>query len=358
MNWQIVESLYYACAADPNFKTRVINIGFNNVSLNDCGTYFNRKNIECLDGLHERIKLDLLNPDLIVVASPYDDYRPEQYRTASLLRYAKLIYIPYGIPFSGQIDTIADQTFGNDPQKNAWRIFTTSEATISSFQKYGHIAKRRLVCSGTPKIDQYYMNTSEVDLPEGIRSASRGKFKIIYAPHHVLQGWSTFLQYGEYIRQLVEEHTDCYLVFRPHPLLKVALSKKGIMSEQAFKDFFTGVRSAIYEGEDYYELFHWSDMLISDASSFLGEYAPTRNPIVYLEYKDGWGLDDTVRENILNSCYVVHSKDELTRVFEQLKDGIDLMKDIREPYQEKISKGMFTGDAGKRIAAYLRRNLL
>ena len=100
------------------------------------------------------------------------------------------------------------------------------------------------------------------------------------------------------------------------------------------------------------------NVLISDASSFLGEYAPTRNPIVYLEYKDGWGLDDTVRENILNSCYVVHSKDELTRVFEQLKDGIDLMKDIREPYQEKISKGMFTGDAGKRIAAYLRRNLV
>jgi hypothetical protein len=358
LDWWSLESLYRACVSDPLFKTHVVSIGFQELGVfRECSAYFTKNNIKFIDGINNRIQLDLLNPDIIVTSSPYDDLRPYQYGTANLLRYAKLVYIPYGVTFADRAGKLTKMTFGLDTQKNAWRIFTRSDKTVNSFVKYGGVPSRRVVSLGMPIIDQYYSSSSSDVLPEAIMAASAGKFKIIYTPHHTVDGWSTFLRYAKHIRRLVHENEDCFLVFRPHPSLIVRLKINNLMSEDEFRSFFEGERCYLYEGDDYYGLFHWSDMLISDASSLLSEYAPTRNPIIYLHREDGWGIDDTLREDIFNSCYVARSEDEITAIFQQVKNGIDPLKKTRERYQENISVGMFTGGAGKRIAAYIRNKL-
>jgi glycosyltransferase involved in cell wall biosynthesis len=356
--WLFMDSLYRACVSDPLFKTYVINIGFHIWGIQEeCSAYLAKNNIEYLDGNNDQIRLDLLNPDIIVTSSPYDHLRPYQFRIADLLRYAKLVYIPYGIPFSDRAGNYNKPIFGLDTQKNAWRIFTGSEKTVGSFRKYGGVPSRRVVSLGLPVIDQYYSSSSSGVLPEAVQSASAGKFKIIYTPHHTVDGWSTFLRYGNHIRRLVQENEDCFLVFRPHWMLVETLKDLNLMSEEAFRSFFAGDRCYLYEGTDYNEFFRWSDVLISDASSFLGQYAPTRNPIIYLHREDGWGLDDTIRDDIFKSCYIARSEDEITAIFQQLKNGMDPLKGERERYQENISVGMFTGGAGKRIAAYIRDKL-
>jgi len=55
-------------------------------------------------------------------------------------------------------------------------------------------------------------------------------------------------------------------------------------------------------------------MLISGWRPVFSGICAYAQPIVYLERKDAGGWMILLRENILNSCYVVHSKDELTRV--------------------------------------------
>jgi len=355
--WLFMDTLYRACVSDPLFKAYVINIGFFWGVQEECTAYLVKNNIPYLDGHNNQFRLDLLNPDIIVTSSPYDDFRPYPFRVANLLRYAKLVYIPYGITFSDGAGNYNKPVFGLDTQKNAWRIFTSSKKTVGSFRKYGGVPSRRVVSLGTPVIDQYYSSSSSDALPEAIRSASAEKFKIIYSPHWTVDGWSTFLRYANHIRRLIDENEDCFLVFRPHWKLVVTLNDLNLMSEDAFYSFFAGDRCSLYEGTDYNELFRWSDVLISDASSFLGQYAPTRKPIIYLHREDGWGLDDSIREDIFNSCYVARSEDEITAIFQQLKNGMDSLKSTRERYQENISVGMFTGGAGKRIAAYLRDKL-
>ncbi|MEP7322453.1 MAG: CDP-glycerol glycerophosphotransferase family protein [Saprospiraceae bacterium] len=355
--WRYMASLYRACMSDSLFKVYVVNSEFVWQVRDDCSEFLTQNNIEYLDGLVKKFRFDLLNPDIIVIGSPYDDLRPDQHGTANLLRFAKLVYIPYGIDFADQAGKFAKQTFGYDTQKNAWRIFTRSKKTVGSFRKYGGIPSRRIVSLGLPVIDQYYLGSSSEVLPKAVQSASDGKFKVIYAPHHTMDGWSTFLHYGEHIRQLVQDNKDCYLVFRPHPGLMETLKLNNLMSEDAFRSIFVGDRSYLYEGDDYYGLFHWSDLLISDASSFLGEYAPTQNPIIYLHRDDGWGLDDTIKDDYFKSCYVAHSKDDVTTIFQQLKNGVDPMKSERKHHQENISEGIFTGGTGQRIAKYLREKL-
>jgi hypothetical protein len=356
--WWCMDSLYRACVSDPLFKTYVVNSEFLwEGGRDDCSAFLAKNNIEYLDGFNHKIRFDLLNPDLIVLASPYDVYRPDQHTPANLLRYAKFVYIPYGIDFADRAGNLAKMIFGLDTQKNAWQIFTRSNSTRGNYKKYGGVPTCRVVSLGLPIIDQYYSSSSCGVLPETVQSASAGKFKIIYAPHHTVEGWSTFFRYAKHIRRIGQENKDCYVVFRPHPSLIVRLKRDNLMSEESFRGFFAGDRCYLYEGDDYYGLFHWSDMLISDASSFLGEYAPTRNPIIYLHREDGWGLDDSIREDIFKSCYVARSEDEITAIFQQLKNGVDPLKGERERYQENISVGMFTGGAGKRIAAYIRDRL-
>ena len=358
-SWYYMESAYIACAADPAFNVKIINIGFQiKGTLEESSEYFLRNNISFLDGLKERIPLELLNADLFILASPYDEYRPEQYSVANLLRFANYAYIGYGIDFADRAGVLAKQTFGNNTQKFAWRIFSRSMNTAKKYKKYARVPARKVVGLGLPILDYFYKSTEAGVLPDSVEAASAGKIKIIYAPHHSIYGWSTFLKYGEIIRRIVEENENCYLVFRPHPLLVIALEDYHIMSREDFQNFFTGERTYLYDGPNYYGLFRWSNLLISDASSFLSEYAPTRNPIIYLHREDGWGgLDDTIEQDIFNSCYVARSEVEIRTFFKQILNGSDPIKETRKHYQENISTGMFTGDAGKRIAQYLHKSL-
>ncbi|MEP7322452.1 MAG: CDP-glycerol glycerophosphotransferase family protein [Saprospiraceae bacterium] len=355
--WRVMDSLYRACKSDSLFKVYVVNSEYFWQFKEDCSTFLKQNNIEYLDGLDKDFRFDLLNPDIIVLGSPYDEYRPEQHSTANLLRFAELIYIPYGIDFSDGTRHLDIVIFGDVLQKNAWRIFTRSKKSVGNYIKHGGISSKRVVSLGLPVLDQYYSSTSSGVLPEAVQLASAGKFKIIYSPHHSLTGWSTFLLHSENIRQLVQENQDCYLVCRPHPGLMEKLKNENLMSQDAFRSMFVDDRCYLYEGDDYYGLFRWSDMLISDASSFLGEYAPSQNPIIYLHRDDGWELDESIRDDFFNSCYVARSKDEVTTFFEQLKNGVDPKKSERKRYQENISEGIFTGGAGQRIANYLREKL-
>ncbi len=358
-SWYYMETVYEACASDPAFQTKIINIGFQiKGTSEDSSTYFITHKINYLDGLNGKIQLELLNADLFVLSSPYDEYRPNQYNIENLLRYAQYAYIGYGIDFADRAGALSKQTFGNNTQKFAWRIFSRSQNTIDQYKKYARVPSRKVIGLGLPILDYYFKNSDTGVLPETVQENSAGKFKIIYAPHHSIYGWSTFLKYGKLIKQLVQENENCYLVFRPHPLLVFALEDYHIMSRQEFVSFFDGERTYLYDGPNYYGLFHWSNMLMSDASSFLTEYAPTRNPIIYLHRQDGWGgLDDTIANDIFNSCYVARSEDEIKKTFKQIISGEDPLRGTREHFQENISTGIFNGDAGKRIAKYLRQTL-
>lgn len=358
LHWKSMDSLYHACLSDSRFKTHVVNMGYTWQSFKECSSFFAKNHIEFIeDEINNRIQLNLLNPDIFVVSIPYEGCRPNGYETGVLLRYANLVYIPYSIDYATGEKGMNQCLFNLVTIKNAWRIFARSEKMDDVYRKYGRVKSGRVVSLGTPRIDQYYTSSSSDVLPEEVQAASKGKFKIIYSPHWSIDGWSTFLRNANHIRRLVQENKDCYLVFRPHPGLKSTLKNNKLMSEDEFLNFFDSNRCYLYEGDNYYGLFHWSDMLISDFSSFLAEYAPTRNPIMYLHREDGWGLGDTIREDIFNSCYVARSEDEITTIFQQIKNGLDPLKGKRERYQENICMGMFTGGAGKRIAAYLSDRL-
>ena len=96
---------------------------------------------------------------------------------------------------------------------------------------------------------------------------------------------------------------------------------------------------------------------MSDGSSFLIEYAPTHRPVVYLDRADGCGLDETLEDDVLKGYYVARTGDEIAPLIAHLASGADPLKAERERRQANMSIDIFEGQAGKRIAAYLKASL-
>lgn len=360
LSWCSVHSLYAACMADAAFKVSVINIGWGTWQgmSADCAALFERHGIPYFDGMSRAFPLQELHPDVLVIDSPYDQFRPAAYSVSALRRFGKILYVPYGADFAdGSAGVVAQRTYGLDTQKSAWRIVSRTPRTAEQYLNVGGIPPRRIVGLGLPIFDLYGKVKLFDGLPDEVVTASRGKFKILYAPHHSIQGWSTFQRYGPHIRRLLQDNDDVYVVFRPHPGLGPTLQNANIMPLDEFRSFFPPDRAYLYEGDGYEDAFRWSDVLISDASSFLLLYAPARKPVIYLHREDGWGLDDTIHEDVFQGYYVAQSESDLTMYIDRLKQGEDPLADVRERCQRRMSVGMFEGGAGERIAGYLRDQL-
>ena len=93
--------------------------------------------------------------------------------------------------------------------------------------------------------------------------------------------------------------------FSLNNFFKKALIDNNVMTEQQAEDYYNewdkiGLR---YEHGDYLELFNKSKMLITDCSSFLGEYFLTENPVIHLISKDATPYNETVNQIVK---YLIH----------------------------------------------------
>jgi CDP-glycerol glycerophosphotransferase (TagB/SpsB family) len=79
--------------------------------------------------------------------------------------------------------------------------------------------------------------------------------------------------------EYAKSHTETKWIFKPHPLLKKALVDTNTMTLEEVENYYSewekiGIK---YEGGEYLEFFAKSKMMVTDCSSFLGEYFVTEN---------------------------------------------------------------------------------
>jgi CDP-Glycerol:Poly(glycerophosphate) glycerophosphotransferase len=360
LDWWSMHSLYEACRADRRFDVYVISIGWGPWlgMSSDCAALFEHLHIEAIDGRASPCALADLRPDLLVTSSPYDQYRHPAYHTERLVRSAKVVYIPYGIDLSASNGELAKTWFRQPLHRCAWRIFSGSRARARQWVEHTEVSPHRVVGLGLPVIDQTYALIGRAPpLPSDVLQATTGRFKVLYTPHHTLGGWSTFLEYGPTLRQLICEHEHFYLVFRPHPGLGPTLGSIGAMSQDEFGRYFDIERAYVDSSEAFFGLLQWADVLVSDASSMLFHFAPTGKPIVYLPCEGGAGLDALSQEYVSRACYTVPSEHELACVLVRLSRGIDPLAEARHVANRDTNSIVMTEGAGRRICQYLAATL-
>ena len=272
--------------------------------------------------------------DIIIYPQPYSsNYYPKHYYTNNPT--ALVVHFPYGV------HSIMEEWTLNMPfYLHIWQHYFENESIVKEFAPKMKNHGKNLFVTGTPFMDKM-MKIPDAD-PWKDKS---GKKRIIYAPHHTigsdsirdLEGinYSTFIQNGEFMLEIAEKYEDSvYFAFKPHPYLKRKLYT--VWGEQKTDNYYkkwADLENAQIETGDYIGLFHHSDAMIHDCSSFTIEYLYSHNPVLYLD--KGGNKTDNLTE-MARKAYSLHyhaqNHYDIERFIIDVINGRDAMKGQRETY--------------------------
>ncbi len=210
-----------------------------------------------------------------------------------------------------------------------WTMFVENEGIASYFSKLSNNKENNYHGVGCPMLDEYHNVKSD---------KNKTKPLIIYAPHHSLENDSlrcaTFHKNGKEILNIAKKYSDKIdWIFKPHPRLKQAVIQNKIMTESEVEDYYKQWQQLgrVVEDSDYINLFYNSDALITDSISFLGEYLPSKHPVLHL-LSDNY-LFNEFGKSFIESYYQIHNIEELYNTFEEV-----IIKKNDYKKEERLSK--------------------
>ena len=278
--------------------------------------FFKNKNYNVVKAYENKkfLNLKTFNPDIIFYDQPWD--LPQKHNPFTVSSFALTAYCDYGL----------ELFYNNDSYRSnfhalLYKFFVDNKSNSKRYNANNLNRHDNCISFGYPKLDTYLIESSIAE--ENIWKEPN-KFKIIYAPHHSFEenglNLATFRHNGYYILNLAKKHhLNTTWIFKPHPRLKYALIKNDIMTEKEINDYFDewNKLGKIYDKGEYFDIFKTSDLMITDCCSFLGEYLPTKKPIIQLvnpKHKEF----NVLGKKITSQNYKAHNNLELNKYFEAI----------------------------------------
>lgn len=345
--WDSMRTIYEHFNKDTQFNVYVI-------AQNQ--EFFFKKNIPSIDNLNGTFDLNRVNPDIIFREVPYCEQLPNNFKIDSLihLRSApKICYVPYSACFHPPFP-ISKFFFGHSFFEYCWKIFVATEPVRNAYHLFcAHDKKKeKFIISGSPKLDVYLENSENISEPTWRlnRKNVPDVKRVIWTAHSTIshaiyedntahnnysKGFSTFMKYKEFLISLAKKYPKIELVFRPHPSLFYNLLTQHHMEKQELDNYLNKLCSlenaTVFPTleQDYFDLFLSSDALISDFSSTLAEYLPTKKPILFLQREDAPDLGPWYKN--AKHYYRAHAEKDIEEFIERV---VIKEKDIL--YDERI----------------------
>ena len=307
------------------------------------------------------IDLRELKPDIVFYEQPHQSL-PDHLWVEAVNQYALTCYVPYGI-LTAKIQQLQ---FNREFHHNLWRIFCESPTHLALARKYSDIGDRNVVISGHPKLDEY-LSTAEP--PCSLWPSARNPHvrRIIWAPHFSIKNrevaFSTFHKYYKLFLEFAQQRPDVEWVVKPHPWLRSAVVKYRLMTKSEIERYLSAwnelPNATLYESGNYFDLFKTSDAMILDSVSFLAEYMPTGNPMLFLVNKEPpiVGFNE-FGEEIVAGLYKAYRWEDIANFISQtVVAGNDPMKAKRIDIVQRLLTPTANG-AGNTIRRYFETQLL
>lgn len=297
-------------------------------------SYITEKNYKYIDLDKQNYGIKHVKPDIMIFQKPYDSNYIKSVDFRGFLNTI-MIYCPYGVHSIEEAWNLS-LPIKQASIQNYYENETTAASLKRKYPKYAH----NVVVTGLPFNDSLLMDKS--NYPNPWKPQNQTKKKIIYAPHHTLQGmalagvgYSTFLEYGEYMLYLAKKYKDkVQWAFKPHPFLytKLVQTWGKEKTDSYYNEWATMSNTQLEKGE-YVGLFKHSDAMIHDCGSFTIEYHYTHNPVLYLDN----GSDHTSNLNeFACRAYELHykakRKEEIENFIINVIEEIDPIRSERNDY--------------------------
>tara|TARA_B110000240_G_scaffold37626_1_gene41555 strand:+ start:1051 stop:2352 length:1302 start_codon:yes stop_codon:yes gene_type:complete len=328
------EELYRLLDKENRFNVSIAIIPF--VRGNQVDTHLYNSNIEYFknnnynivdpyDSVDQRwidIK-EMMSPDIVFFTNPhkltFDKYYIKHFRNTLTC------YIPYTFDITSNFDLQYNQNF----HKSLWKFFVETKYQYDFSQMYSTFINNNVVVSGFIGLDHIFKK--EYHSENVWKICDYDTKKIIWAPHHTIEGqgsgldYSCFLHYHQYFLDLLQNRDDIQMAFKPHPLLKEKLYLDKEWGKERADNYYSkwdSLANGQLEEGNYCDLFFHSDAMILDSASFTVEYLYFDKPSLFtlrdkniedrfntfgcevfsLQYKANTSIEINkfIKENVLN----------------------------------------------------------
>ena len=349
--WSKNKCLYETLKRDPRFEAILLCIpnriranhlqGPNDLS-NDTYEYFTdhgyKEAVNPLIGKNMWMDLKSMCPDYVIY-NRYDRPMPAAYTSSQVSQYAKVCLIIYGCALLKSEESMIDKTFSS----NTFYFFAESEGIRSVFLRTNRLLNilklSTAVCCGITAVENA-LNAKNDKAPAW--SFTDNGFRIMYTPRWTTDptwGGSTFLQYKDFFFQYADDNPTAGVLVRPHPLMFENFISSGILSKDMVDIYYSDCESRknirVDKEKEYLSSFWNTSVLVSDYSSMIIEFFATGKPIVYLTYNDSIDYTEQMQE-MLSASYLVSDESQLKNVLDNLKLGIDPLKEKRSEVFKRV----------------------
>lgn len=262
----------------------------------------------------EHIPFKKFKPDVVIYQHPW--YVETSQGPVVCSKFALTYYVPYYFP-----TTTAPIDYYLRFHRYIENYCVFDEITKNVYKEKMENKAKNVIVTGQPFLD--YFRTHH----------NKGYKYTIYAPHWSIcnQGiaYGTFEWNGKWLLEYAKGHPEMQWVFKPHSLLKKALVDRKVMTEEEVQNYYEDWNSVgiVYEHGDYLDLFNQSKLLITDCSSFLGEYFMTENPVIHLISKNATPYNETINQ-VIKHYYKAECIEHLAELLSELPTQ-DYMKEER-----------------------------
>lgn len=255
-------------------------------------------------------------------------------------------YVPYGF-------TIIDKDWMEFELSGfhdyLWKYFAQTRANAAiakASTALGSPLPTAVVTAGYPKLDVYLTPPPErKSVTFWPRAKESTRKRVIFAPHHRIveekSNASTFIWSAQSVLNLARSHPEIDFILKPHPNFSFQMQRNKYLSADTYarwiEDWESLENTATFDSGDYFDLFRSSDIMITDSVSFLAEYLPTGQPIIYTLQPAKSRLNG-IFQALRESLYCARTQQELDAVFAGvLIRGEDPLAKMR---QEKIKQAI------------------
>ncbi|NLW32496.1 MAG: CDP-glycerol--glycerophosphate glycerophosphotransferase [Fibrobacter sp.] len=300
-----------------------------------------------------------IKPDIVFFTLPHPVTKNEYY--IKNFMDTLTCYVPYTFQTTYHYQQNYNRFFHNV----LWKAYYQTTIHYEIAKKYSKIKAKNVIVSGYPGIDLFITNDKNNDK----KNENALKKKIIWAPHHTIEGegldlnFSCFLRYYDFMIELATNYKDkIFITFKPHPALRAKLYKEEIWGKERTNRYFdfwgNNNFCALNEG-NYQELFLESDAMIHDCDSFMGEYLSLNKPVLYT-YRDEYVKDrfNDFGKHVYDLHYKAGDEDGILFFINEIViNGKDEMKLLRNIWIKKYLLPPGSGSASENIYNDLKKEL-
>ncbi len=365
--WGCIQSIYEAAAADSTVEAYILAVPEHweagNVDKN-AYKYMCECGYPVIDAYDEKKQqfydLREAEPDYVFLPRPYDVYLPKEYQSETLSEYTKVCYVSYG--YTVEDDYVLKTCFSKYFISNCYMVFAENESVrkycIRQLPFSNRAGLRKVIQTPFPRFDllKKYANDEESLWKRTRENVNK---RIIWTPRWTLEeklGGTNFFNYKDFFFEYAKEHAEDDFLFRPHPLAFDNFVKVGAMTQEEVALYKNACHNApniqLDQGVEYLANFASADILVSDMSGVVVDFAVTGKPIIFCSYKQAF---NEVSRLLLDAYYVVHNQSELQETLDMLCRGEDTKKKLRLQIVRDIL-GSCDGGNGKRIMEHIKED--